>query len=331
MAKVSVIVPVYKVEPYLHRCVDSILNQSYQDFELILVDDGSPDRCGAICDEYAQKDRRIHVIHRENGGLSAARNTGIDWSFANSDSQWFAFIDSDDWVHREYLKFLLEAAEQNGAGMAACGLRWTDRYLDDHIYDHPQSIVLNAEDALVLHHEKCVCACSKVIRKELFQNLRFPIGKLYEDAFVTHELIFGAEKVVLFEERLYYYYNNPTSITRAKWSNRQLDSIEAYEIRLNYLLEHGYQKAYNREQEIYVEELTDKLLHISDSPGWKEQHQATFDMLREKLRAALKKARKDGLVRWNGESMWAYFLAMHTDAVWKTLRVAQKVYHRIRR
>jgi glycosyltransferase involved in cell wall biosynthesis len=87
MPKISVIVPVYKVEPYLHRCVDSILNQSYRDFELILVDDGSPDNCGAMCDEYAKTDSRIHVIHRENGGLSAARNTGIEWSFANSNSQ----------------------------------------------------------------------------------------------------------------------------------------------------------------------------------------------------------------------------------------------------
>ena len=109
--KVSVIVPVYKVEAYLHRCVDSVLNQSFSDFELILVDDGSPDNCGAICDEYAQKDSRVHVIHKTNGGLSDARNAGIDWAFANSDSQWLTFIDSDDWVHRDYLKLLLGAAE----------------------------------------------------------------------------------------------------------------------------------------------------------------------------------------------------------------------------
>ena len=215
--------------------------------------------------------------------------------------------------------------------MAACGLLWTDRFCDDPVYDMPRGIVLNAEDALVQHHEKCVCACSKVIRRELLQDLRFPVGKLYEDAFVTHELVLGAERVVIFEEQLYYYFSNPTSITRAKWSDRKLDSIEAYELRLAYLLKHGYRKAYDREREIYVEELTDKILHIINSRTQKDEHQKTLNMLREKLRTALKDARKHGLVRWNGETMWAYFLAMHTDVVWKTVRAAQKTYHKIRR
>ena len=110
MPTISVIVPVYKVEPYLNRCVDSILRQTYQDFELILVDDGSPDRCGEICDEYARQDSRVHVIHKENGGLSDARNAGIDWVEANSDSRWLIFADSDDWVHPELLARLLDAA-----------------------------------------------------------------------------------------------------------------------------------------------------------------------------------------------------------------------------
>ena len=106
MGRISVIVPVYKVENYLHRCVDSILGQSFADFELILVDDGSPDNCGSICDAYAVKDSRIRVIHQENGGLSAARNAGIDWVFAHSDSQWLTFIDSDDWIHGSFLQIL---------------------------------------------------------------------------------------------------------------------------------------------------------------------------------------------------------------------------------
>jgi len=113
MPAISIIVPVYKVEAYLARCVDSILDQSFRDFELILVDDGSPDNCGAICEEYARKDSRIHVIHQENGGLSAARNAGIDWAFENSNSQWLTFVDSDDWLHREYLNVLYRAVMQS--------------------------------------------------------------------------------------------------------------------------------------------------------------------------------------------------------------------------
>ena len=120
MANISVIVPVYKVEQFLSRCVDSILAQTYPDFEVILVDDGSPDNCGEICDGYARTDSRIHVIHQENGGLSAARNSGIDWTFENSDSRWLAFVDSDDWVHPDFLKVLYETAEQTLCKISAC-------------------------------------------------------------------------------------------------------------------------------------------------------------------------------------------------------------------
>ena len=120
MANISVIVPVYKVEAFLSRCVESILAQTYRDFELILVDDGSPDNCGVLCDGYALRDSRVHVIHQENGGLSAARNTGIDWVFANSVSRWIAFVDSDDWVHPDFLKVLYETAEKTLCKLSVC-------------------------------------------------------------------------------------------------------------------------------------------------------------------------------------------------------------------
>ena len=118
MAKISVIVPVYKVEQYLNRCIDSLLCQTFSDFELILVDDGSPDACPAICDSYAEKDARVHVIHQANGGLSAARNAGIEWSLQKSDSEWISFVDSDDWVHERYLESLFSAVRETGAEVA---------------------------------------------------------------------------------------------------------------------------------------------------------------------------------------------------------------------
>ena len=126
MPEISVIVPVYKVEKFIHRCVDSVLGQSYRDFELILVDDGSPDSCGAICDAYALQDSRVRVIHQKNGGLSAARNTGIDYVMANSASHWLVFVDSDDWVHPEYLQTLYSAAEQTLCKISACGFFRTE-------------------------------------------------------------------------------------------------------------------------------------------------------------------------------------------------------------
>ena len=125
---VSVIVPVYKVEKYLRRCIDSILNQTFTGFNLILVDDGSPDNCGLICDEYAEKDNRIHVIHKKNGGLSDARNAGLEWYFEHSDSKWLTFIDSDDWIHPRYLEGLLEAERIYSTDIVVCD------YLDAEEY-----------------------------------------------------------------------------------------------------------------------------------------------------------------------------------------------------
>ena len=115
MPLISVIVPIYKVKEYLNRCVDSILSQTFTSFELVLVDDGSPDECGEICDDYAIKDDRIIVIHQSNKGLSEARNTGIDWAMKNSDSEWLTFVDSDDWIHPDYLRLLYDSAIKTNA------------------------------------------------------------------------------------------------------------------------------------------------------------------------------------------------------------------------
>lgn len=327
--KVSVIVPVYKVEAFLHRCVDSVLNQSFSDFELILVDDGSPDNCGAICDEYAQKDSRVHVIHKTNGGLSDARNAGIDWAFANSDSQWLTFIDSDDWIHRDYLKLLLGAAEENHASEAVCGLYWTNEYCPDPDVSKAKAVALDAETAMVQHYGKCNSACAKIFRKELFENLRFPKGKLYEDSFVTHIPLFQAGRVAILEAQLYYYYNNPTSITHTKWTDRNLDAIEAHELRLAFLRENGYEKALLREKEIYVEELTNKITHLLDTRQG-DAFADTLMLLQDKLRLALASAREDGLVPFNRENLWAYLYAMKSDWLWKAARGLQKAYRKIK-
>ncbi len=127
MTEISIIVPVYNVEKFLPRCIDSILEQTYTNFELILVDDGSPDNCGRICDEYVEKDSRVAVIHQKNGGLSAARNAGLDWAFENSDSEWITFIDSDDWVHPLYLECLYNACIMNNLEIAVCNYLRTDK------------------------------------------------------------------------------------------------------------------------------------------------------------------------------------------------------------
>lgn len=249
---VSVIVPIYKVDSYLHRCVDSILNQTFTAFELILVDDGSPDNCPEICDEYTEKDNRVHVIHLDNGGPSVARNAGIDWAFANSDSEWICFIDGDDWVHHCYLEVLITQAKRYLADISMCGFLKKDCYCMDHLLSGDSSQMLSPEEAYVDFYGICMSPWSKIYRKNLFANLRFPVGKIHEDAFITHLLTFSASKIAVSDEFLYYYYHNPNSITRSKWSPKRLTEIEAHEQRLLFFKDKNFPNAYKREVKAYL-------------------------------------------------------------------------------
>lgn len=244
MAKISVIVPVYNVEPYLNRCVDSILTQSFTDFELILVDDGSPDNCPAICDEYAKKDERVHVIHQENGGLSSARNAGIDWAFANSDSEWLTFIDSDDWVHTDYLKQLFETAMQAKVDIGICNFVRSKEPME--LNNDLKWTAYSPEDFFVKMQVLSTIACAKLYKKELFIDLRFPLGRYHEDEFITHRALFNVEKIAFLDEPLYFYFINESSITSSRWNEKRFkDASDAYTIEYDYLLSRGFYRACN--------------------------------------------------------------------------------------
>lgn len=244
MPKISVIVPVYKVEPYLRRCADSVLNQTFTDFELILVDDGSPDNCPAICDEYAIRDRRVHVIHQENGGLSAARNAGIDWVFANSDSQWFSFIDSDDWVHPEYLERLLNAAVGNHVDISICSYAETTGEEPEIAPQQFESQLWNVEECFVKHRVNATIACGKLYRKSCFQTIRYPVGKLHEDEFTTYKVLFAAKSVVAIPAKMYYYFQNNAGIMRSAWTPQRLDNLSAFSEQLTYFKNNNMKAAY---------------------------------------------------------------------------------------
>ena len=266
MPTISVIVPVYKVENYIHRCVSSIQRQSYADFELILVDDGSPDNCGAICDEYAQKDSRIVVIHQENGGLSAARNAGIDWAFAHSDSQWLTFIDSDDWVHPQYLQLLLDAAESNHVGISICGYAETNG--EEPVIDTQDMLqqLWNPEDFYVKHNVNATIACGKLYRKECFTEIRYPVGKIHEDEFVTYKILFAHHAVAVISAPLYAYYTNPGSITKSGISRFRIDAFEAIEGQIDYFYNMGFDHAHNYQLGTYLLKLRDKLAWFAQNP-----------------------------------------------------------------
>lgn len=240
MAKISVVVPVYKVEPYLRRCVDSILSQTFKDFELILVDDGSPDRCGVICDEYAKRDSRVVVIHQENAGLSAARNAGIDWTWENSASEWLTFIDSDDWIAPNYLEVLYLMAHQYNVEVSAVFPAYVK--MDGSIEPSPKyrSGLVGVERYWCKYPLPMV-AWGKLYAKRLFSTLRYPEGLVHEDEHVTPLILFDQEKIAVSNHSLYYYRFRPESIV-GKGGNLHAKDM-AYEKQIAFFTERRFEKA----------------------------------------------------------------------------------------
>ncbi len=227
--KLSIIVPIYNVEQYLHKCIDSILAQTFTDFELILVDDGSTDRCPQICDEYAKKDSRIKVIHKENGGLSDARNAGID--IAQGD--YLGFVDSDDYIHEQMYEKLYELATKHSAEIACCSIQ--DIYRDgkfgaknpragEIIEISPSYIIENFNTASQL---TLLSSCNKIFDKRLFQDIRYPKGKIYEDAYIFLDLIDQTTKIVRTYEQYYYYRcQRPGSTVNSAYRYGIVDRID---------------------------------------------------------------------------------------------------------
>lgn len=225
---ISVIVPVYKVESYLDDCVKSILSQSFTDFELILVDDGSPDRCPAMCDDWAEKDGRIRVIHKENGGLSSARNAGLDVMRG----EYLTFIDSDDYVKSDYLEKLYNALIEHRADVSVCGLI-LEKGKDE--YESKTPAVVSGRSILLDPNFTADTRISvsavwaKLYKRHLFENIRFPLGKLHEDEFVTYRVLYPCETVTVIYDKLYFYRYNPLSITHTRFKIARYDSIRAFE------------------------------------------------------------------------------------------------------
>lgn len=233
---ISVIVPIYKVERYLDRCVQSIVDQSYKHLEIILVDDGSPDHCPSMCDAWAARDSRIKVIHKENGGLSDARNAGM----AIAGGEYIGFIDSDDYISPAMYQLLLERLQVDGSDISACGV--------DMVYeDGSAHQMLTPEDSCVLSAEAAVEAVVreswlkqpvwyKLYKAELVRDIRFPVGKYHEDIFWTWQAVARAQKVSIFDTPCYYYVQRSGSIMAEKYTPRRLDAIEAKQQRLAYLI-----------------------------------------------------------------------------------------------
>ncbi len=289
MSEISIIVPIYNVELYLRRCIDSILDQSYRDFELILVNDGSPDNCGSICDEYARIDSRVQVIHQDNRGLSAARNAGLDRVFKNNRSHWITFVDSDDWLHPQYLSALHNATRNTGMSISTCKFIRTSGATPS-ITAIPQPILFPPEEFYTVHPAINTIACGKLYRKELFDSVRFPLGKLHEDEFVIFRLLFSIDEIAVVDAPLYFYYINDNGITKSGWTPAHFALLEARKLQLEFLSANGYLSAYEFVYQFYLRDLIATNHNIKNHPyqdrKTKRKH---LSMVKKDTRHALRK------------------------------------------
>ena len=259
---VSVIVPVYNVEAYLDNCINSVINQTYSNWELILVNDGSPDNCPAICDNFAIKDERIKVIHKENGGLSSARNAALEIY----KGAYVTFLDSDDFWHINYLDIMIDLCLINDTDIAQCnfirGIETTFLTTKNH-----SSVKIFNNKEVFLKGFATIILCAKVYKRHLFNSLRMPIGKINEDDFTTWKTYYNSKKIAVIDRPLYYYTYNVTSIMGNVKKIPRLDFMLAYEERIKYFEEVQDKSMENYSRQHYCKALlltsTNKMLSAS--------------------------------------------------------------------
>lgn len=240
---ISVIVPVYKVETYLDKCIESIVNQSYRNLEIILIDDGSPDNCPSICERWEEKDSRIKVIHKQNGGLSDARNAGI----VHAEGEYITFVDSDDFIEKNCIATLYDVLCRNDVEMSVASFEYVYQNMTEkrkftgeiEIYT-PQQYMISYYKNVINEEmfEKAVSfviACGKLYKKSLFDEIKFPIGRYHEDEFTTYKLCFCCERIAYIDKSLYFYVQHEGSITKSFSEKRTEDASTAFEERLDFL------------------------------------------------------------------------------------------------
>lgn len=219
--KISVIVPVFNVAPYITRCIESLQNQTFSEMEIILVDDGSTDESGKICDSFSKQDSRIIVLHKENGGLSSARNAGIDMARG----KYLGFVDGDDWIAKDMYEELYYLAESEDAQIVSCkyqGVDNEDIENAENIEETHIFTVLECKDALkkFFFREITESVCDKLFLRKLFSGLRFPVGEINEDTVMVANLLMKSQRIVFSERRLYFYRKRDGSITKSGYSER---------------------------------------------------------------------------------------------------------------
>lgn len=271
--ELSIIVPVYNVEKYLPKCIESILNQTIKNFELLLINDGSTDGSGEICERYAQSDYRIKVIHQNNGGLSNARNKGI----SRARGKWIGFIDSDDYIHREMYQILYDMVTREKAEIGVCELEKiyeTNKVKKDYKHTYKITKMQKEEVLLKINREPFLwdVACNKLYAKRLFEEIKYPEGMIFEDMDISHRLFYSAEGISYTDKVLYYYVQREGSILNASFNIKRLDRLKALQHRIQFARQIGFKVFQQETEKIYADSVCSSYFKIKKYIHRPNQH-----------------------------------------------------------
>lgn len=260
MPKICIIIPVYNAEPYICRCLESVLSQSFQDFQVILVNDGSRDNSLALCEEYKERDPRFVVLDKINGGAASARNLGLDWAEQNSSAEWLCFLDIDDFIHERYLELLLSAAQELHTGISVCAYCQTNLDAAAFPDEIPVPVRMKTEALWCAHQLYCTVPVVKLFARTLFADIRFPEGIIHEDEFTLYKVLFQCEEIAYLDSPLYAYYQTETSVMRGAWTPRHMMEPEGLHEQLQFFRQNCYDQAASYTARIYLLSLYNNLL-----------------------------------------------------------------------
>ena len=241
---ISVIIPVYNCEKYIETCVDSVLNQTFTDFEIILVDDGSPDDSGKLCDQLSEKNNKIVVLHQKNQGQAAARNNGVKIARG----EWLHFVDSDDLIHPQMLERLYNAVIENNVNLAMCSAVQDEKLPDDFYADKNvefKNLEMNEDNFLHLCRDLKYfywVVWGKLIHKSIYEKHPLTEGRIYEDNAIVCKWLYEAKKIALTNAPMYFYYTNNSGTTKKAFTKKQLDVLWAFKEQIDFFYSLGYKK-----------------------------------------------------------------------------------------
>lgn len=261
---ISIIVPIYNVEKYLEQCIDSLVHQTYQNIEILLVDDGSTDQSGLICDRFATVDSRVRAFHKTNGGLADTRNFGLD----RAKGELIAFVDGDDWIHPQMLEFLLAAMKATDSDLGVCAFQMTqeDEAVESQRLGPPVYMIVTGTEAMLQKGHPGIIACNKLYKREVLDGVRYPVGKLHEDEYVIHRIFYQCKKICILDSecRLYYYRQRNSSIMHTINEKNIKDALDGFADRIEFAKKHAWSEVVSFTQKIYCNYCIEKYMQIKE-------------------------------------------------------------------